>query len=245
MNPDLDNDDLERIIELTAEDVNSDLLPGWDQEIGYGRVNADSALERLRPPWHLYHFETGGSVYGTEDLIMTFLNHPELDDAHYIATKYDIRATVALPAGFSRTPDFWARRVVSRGYSDANPNIGGLPWAHMFGFDGANVTLQTFVYYLRTFPNGLPLGWYPTDPANALMAYTVNGLLEGTAVDSPKEPNRGRISLRCHPNPTTAGTTVHFYLPETAQARVVVYDIAGRLVHTLWNGVAESGANTV
>jgi subtilisin family serine protease len=37
-------DDLWNILRYTADDVNADELPGFDEEIGYGRINMDTAV---------------------------------------------------------------------------------------------------------------------------------------------------------------------------------------------------------
>jgi len=46
----LTNDDVQHLMEQTAEDVNSDQFPGRDDRIGHGRVNARKALAALQPP---------------------------------------------------------------------------------------------------------------------------------------------------------------------------------------------------
>jgi subtilisin family serine protease len=46
-NPELSNDEIEQIIEDSAEDRGSD---GWDEKFGWGRINAHTALQRTTPP---------------------------------------------------------------------------------------------------------------------------------------------------------------------------------------------------
>lgn len=47
------------------------------------------------------------------------------------------------------------------------------------------------------------------------------------------------------PNPFNPMTTLRFQLPTEQDARLVVYDVQGRLVRTLWDGVRPAGINEV
>jgi hypothetical protein len=59
-------------------------------------------------------------------------------------------------------------------------------------------------------------------------------------------PVQGTISLRAnHPNPFNAGTTIHYSLSQAMPARLVVYDVAGRVVRTLADGVQAAGDRRV
>jgi len=48
-----------------------------------------------------------------------------------------------------------------------------------------------------------------------------------------------------YPNPFREGTSIHYALPRTMHARLVVYDVAGRAVRTLVNGIQERGVRQV
>jgi serine protease len=52
-------------------------------------------------------------------------------------------------------------------------------------------------------------------------------------------------ALSVAPNPFRTGTEVRFTLPQSAQARLVVYDLGGRRVRTLLDGAAVSGEGSV
>jgi hypothetical protein len=54
------------------------------------------------------------------------------------------------------------------------------------------------------------------------------------------------IALRGnHPNPFRDGTTIHYAVPRAMPTRLVVYDVAGRAVRTLVNGIQEAGDRQV
>lgn len=50
----LSNDDIRRIIEISADDIPGS-EPGYDIYTGYGKVNARKALEMLNAPWQMIH----------------------------------------------------------------------------------------------------------------------------------------------------------------------------------------------
>lgn len=59
-------------------------------------------------------------------------------------------------------------------------------------------------------------------------------------------PDLGKFSLRpCYPNPFNPRTTISFVIPASGKATLVVYDVAGRQVRTLINGVVEAGIRNI
>jgi photosystem II stability/assembly factor-like uncharacterized protein len=65
-----------------------------------------------------------------------------------------------------------------------------------------------------------------------------------TPDDTAALPNG--VALRPnHPNPFRDGTTIYFALPRAMPARLLVYDVAGRAVRTLLNGIQEAGEHRV
>lgn len=70
-----------------------------------------------------------------------------------------------------------------------------------------------------------------------------DGSLVPTAIPpSPPSPSVPAVLDAPRPNPTRGGSAVTLRLSRPANARVVVYDVSGRLVATLWNGPAPAGA---
>lgn len=82
-------------------------------------------------------------------------------------------------------------------------------------------------------------------------------ITKGSQTDAPqvvKSPDAGLSLATAAPNPFSSQTTFNFFLPSPGQIRLVVYDVAGRLVATLaderkdqgqhhveWNGKDSSG----
>jgi len=66
-----------------------------------------------------------------------------------------------------------------------------------------------------------------------------------TSANDPK-PLPNTISLsQNYPNPFNAQTTIEYYLPQTGPVTIDIFDIMGRKVETLYNGVKQAGRHAV
>ncbi|MFU8845020.1 MAG: S8 family serine peptidase, partial [Bacteroidales bacterium] len=179
------NDDIRRIIELSADEVDGMQGQNWTVEYGHGRVNAHQALLRLQSPYVLEHnTASGGSVFSSTDpFTKVFFGVPGLADGSYIVKRYDVRKDV----NFSWLDEahVWGRGVAATGFSAANPNFG-LGFTDAVSVNNSSATLRTFVYEVWTI-SGVKVGWVPTKPQNVEYAYTVHGI-PGTAPPPPPPP---------------------------------------------------------
>jgi hypothetical protein len=174
----LTNNDVLHLLELSAADVNSATYPGWDQYLGYGRINIAQALEYLNDPYNFVHGNaTGGSSQLTRNNHKhTFFNNAGLASGWYVARQYKVTKTVNFNPSYPETPFVWIRERTSQGWSGANPNIE-LPWIQIININTSSVTFETFVYYILSNSLGQPINqWYPTSPSSARFDYTVIGL---------------------------------------------------------------------
>ena len=124
-NSNLYNDDIENLIKLSAEKVGNNPYnsEGWNDEMGYGRVNAHEALLRLQSPYVLdHHTATGGNVYNITQETKVFFDTPGLATGTYVVKRNEVRKTV----NFSYMDEayVWCRGVATDGFSIANPNFG-------------------------------------------------------------------------------------------------------------------------
>jgi hypothetical protein len=122
---DLQPDDLDKLVQMSADDINAASLPGWDRELGYGRVNADRALSFLREPYAMIHteFGTGGTIYSsTPDFYpVRFLGIGGFSDGDYYVKRQEVRKDVSWTTEYCDTPEVWG---VAGGYPLVEP--GGM-----------------------------------------------------------------------------------------------------------------------
>ncbi|MFO7896105.1 MAG: T9SS type A sorting domain-containing protein [Candidatus Cloacimonadales bacterium] len=69
--------------------------------------------------------------------------------------------------------------------------------------------------------------------------YNVSLRKDGSSEMGPKP----KLSMSAYPNPFNPTTNISFYVSETEEARVEIFNIKGQKVKTLFNGVAHSGKN--
>ena len=171
------NDDIEQIIRISADDVNSPTNPGWDEYLGTGRINARKALELLRHPYYLTQLTSSGAYRAgnTGVYSIAFFDVPELAPGVYFVKRYEVRKDVTLPRKFWGTNYVWGRGVATNGYSPESPNFGmGFSDAVPGSITSTTATLFSYVYEVWTL-DGDYVGWVPCAPEDVSFAYSALG----------------------------------------------------------------------
>jgi hypothetical protein len=238
--PDLTGEDLAQVLKRTAED-NPDHGAGWDDRTGWGLVKAKAALDFVSPPRVIERgVATNLTPFATQDVVLEVSDVPGLSDGYYLATRYDMRATVSFTSGFVSPPDAWARCVGSVGWSPDSPHHHR-EWPEGNGgvvsVGQSECQVRTFVFYLRDWFNGdpLPQPWWPCQPAAAQVAWTAIGPTTATPdptqsfyvpqtgpVGSPSEGMSAVAQFRACPN-NDGGSS----LPGNARIKIVLKDASG------------------
>lgn len=174
-NSNLSNDDIEHIIQLCADDVNSATYPGWDQYLGYGRINVKKALDFLRPPYTMTRTtSTGGTIAQTQSHQGQFYGMPGAPDGYYIGNRHEVRKHVSFSS--TNIPYVWGRGVPTVGYAPTEPSYSNYTMGYCEVVPGTltttGVDLRTWVYEV-SLSNGSYYNWYPARPENVVFAYTV------------------------------------------------------------------------
>lgn len=185
-NANLANDDIENIIELSADDVNAPIFPGFDIEIGHGRVNAGQALTLLQHNTLNYFTASGGTDVGATGFYQCAIySTPGLAAGNYLVKRHEVIREVSFPYSFCAIAGAWGRGVHSTGY-----RLGDVLYGEGFvevvpgTVTNTSATLRTYVYEVFNY-YGQSYGYYPTTPANVTFAYTVLGQANDQTISGP------------------------------------------------------------
>lgn len=186
-NTNLANDDIEQIIRLTTDDANVFNFPGFDNQLGTGRINAQRALQSLQAPNQLFQWSTtGGTVFasGTQQT-RNFLGFPGLSDGRYTVIRREVRTNVTFPTPMCTMIGAWGRGVGTTGYrEDGNTCYGeGVCEIVPGTLTNNGATLRTWIYDVWNFVSGQYLGTYPRTAANVVFQYTVLGVPRPTIIN--------------------------------------------------------------
>jgi subtilisin family serine protease len=171
---DLFNDDIEQIIKISADDVNYLTKPGWDDELGAGRINARKALEYLQFPYSLVQLNIPqGYDHDTVTVyFMRFYDTPGLPQGVQFPhmERHEIRQHVDFIHPFVSPPYGWGRGAATqKGYSAERLNFG-------MGFcDVVPGSMTTTDCNLYTYTYKNYSDWYPGQPWETNFFYTLLG----------------------------------------------------------------------
>jgi hypothetical protein len=245
VNPTLYNDDIEQLIRLSADDVNYSTLPGEDEKLGTGRINASRALQLLQLPNRLYH-ETvvGGDTVAMNPrpwYPMWFYVPPDSSPgSRFWVRRYEVRRAVTFARAFGPAPFVWARGAENAtvGYSDESPNWN-MGWCEAVptSITASGCSLRTFVYEVRSYTTPpVPIGWWPTRYDSVRFGFTILGELAPTDTgDNPEDP-AAVLPAMAVANPIRHGETISLWIPQAGSVRVRLFDVAGRRVASLQDG---------
>ncbi len=173
-NTNLANDDIDNILKLSADDIGA---VGFDTVYGFGRVNAERALNLLCTPNSVFQWSaTSGTIESsTGQYKMQFIGAQGLSPATYVVRRHEVRKTINYPNQFYHIDGVWGRGVSTNGWTLGSPNFGeGFCEVVPGTQTNTSVTLRTYVYEVWNML-GSYLGYYPASPSNVTFAYTVLG----------------------------------------------------------------------
>jgi Subtilase family/Secretion system C-terminal sorting domain/Beta-propeller repeat len=262
---DLSRDDVEQIIQLTADDVI--ILPamvGPDYHTGYGRVNACRALNALETNT-IEHFDTDSSATtffsdSIETILFELTDDYENDEGGvfapgtYEAIVYKITANVKHDLSPGDTIIGWKRvsssnlfgRYEGPGGSSGN-SLDPVEDLELISYNQDSAVLDAYVYHLSD-PGSNPLGWipFPVDSidSKAKLAYT---LLTGpgvggagdecyTLTQASERPLKEK-TFAVFPNPARNEVNIVVQLQGgVTNLAIDLFDANGRHVKTIYKG---------
>lgn len=249
---DLYNTDIDAILKYSAEDVTTlPAGPGFDNYTGYGRVRADVAIQSISPP-HLYHRMTavGGAVVHEHHTIGNWkliLQTGDFDAGWYAnVERYECDRTITFDYTYVAPPKVWGRpsdpsiNNAHLGYYPQTPSYG-LPWCMPFSITTTGCILRTYVYYLPSIDK-----YVPCAPAELEYAFTVLGDPVGTTgADQGNEEEDNATGYDMQVLCNGSGADVKLVLDKSSHVRLDLYDVRGRYLKTMLDGVVTRGVHTV
>ncbi|HLL41528.1 MAG TPA: T9SS type A sorting domain-containing protein, partial [Segetibacter sp.] len=142
----------------------------WNDQMGYGRINAYRAVQFAFSLQTNIFINTGGSDQGaTNDFrwILSSGGCSSLAAATYIVKRHEIKTTVSYP--YTQAPILVGS---SNGFSAASPNNGNY-FMDVMSVSPTSTTVRTWVYEIVSTISGQQLSWVPTNPSNVKFNFTV------------------------------------------------------------------------
>lgn len=243
LNNALANEDVEEILQKTATDIiNSNTNPpypvGYDDNNGFGRINAGAALQMVNnPAWEVFHSGTPLSTQQTTSVMNNFIVLPAPID-NLAAGTYLVDQRVQVTDTYTdifpvniEIEDHWERQSSTIGYSAVNPVIDEMEANTSFSILAPNVitvTASTFAWHLTTNPAGQAIDvWIPDHPNNLRTAYSLH--LRNTTISSTDKVDDDSV-IAIFPNPARDYTTITHSIPSSQDATLIVYDITGKMI---------------
>jgi subtilisin family serine protease len=172
------NDDVRHILELTADDVTGPGI-GFDEETGFGRVNAFNALQLLDIPNTVQH---GISYGGTSTKINTLSPWVYIGSrwglaagTYFQVDQYEVTKRISFETPFCDPPEVWIREKESVSMHFGNPN-NGYPYAEITNVDAQGFNVKYAAYFVKYNALAQSINkWIPSHPNNTAIAYTAVG----------------------------------------------------------------------
>lgn len=244
---DLTDLDIEEILERTADDRGSS---GFDESYGWGRISARQALDYLQQRVVAHQTIGPSGVYEVGHTgwynIVWFYPPNGYPSGTYNVRRYELQADPTYSQSYQGTPDVWVRLGGTAGMSAANPHYYDFRWGSVVSANQTGCTLKTFVYEVRAYPQGTPLGWWPAAPNEVTFAFTAAGVSASSAAPEQHALDH-QLAIRLDPNFSRPENLrgVMLDLPRAGMANVAVYDAVGRRLVTLHSGALEAGERWV
>ncbi len=174
-----------------------------------------------------------------------------LDDAYMISDEHPDETTLE-PGGYML---FWFDEDIDDGIFHVNTKLGGDADA-VYLISAENEVIDSFVYEYDADTgldvDDVSIGRSPDGTDNWIfygvgydLACTPGAENEVVANNPNTVPEIEAVTLNNYPNPFNPETTVCFTVPQQTNAELVVFNIRGQKVKTLFHGNAEQGENNV
>lgn len=238
-------------VEEFLQSFRTDVLPaGYDQATGHGRINADYALEKLSLPQYFVKHSGGQAAplqtvaAGLQVVVANNING--VAAGNYNADRYQLTYTfVDVFAPTQTVLSHWPRYSSSIGVSDASPITGDtwFTYTPTLNQNVASVTTTTFCWHINTNLGGQTINkWIPATPSQLKTAYSL--YVKDNSVTGIEE-NELENGLSIYPNPSNSQITIDYYLSESTDSQIEIFDATGKLIAEHDLGIQVNGSHSV
>ncbi|PCH92855.1 MAG: hypothetical protein COB85_07735 [Bacteroidetes bacterium] len=255
---DLAPEDCEQMIQKFATDITSPANAGigYDDETGYGRINAGATLQNLELPNHQvihYSFSLAASnailmtpnLFDFEGVVIND-NYGGISNGNKLVKRYELTVTNnhTIPVDY-QVVDGWKRDAQSnlpgliskQGTLNSNVNrIPNEPDVILSSFNNTSATLTGYIYEIvkvDSVNNVITLGWYPfdlTDTAEFTYSlYVLHNSLIG--IEEIERPD-----FNMFPNPANETITLSLSGSIDGNYSILMTDITGKTIRIIDEG---------
>jgi hypothetical protein len=224
-------EDIETILQYYKTDVDP---PGYDLQTGYGRINADWALERLMlPQFFIKHSGGQASPLQTvsSGMSVTVANPiNNVAQGYYVADRYQVTFTfIDIFSPTQTVIDHWPRYSSSVGVTAAVPITGktGFSYSATINQNVASISATTFCWYILHAVGGQTAinTWIPAHPSQLKTAYSL--YVQDNSVTSITE-NNIEMGISVYPNPSDNQIKIDFDLLVATDVNIEIIDVSGK-----------------
>ena len=235
----LSPEDVEHFLQSFATDVDP---PEYDEETGFGRVNAEASLRRLSMPEYYVKHLGDSPVSSTETLLpipnqsiyisnnlMWAYNTNGIPPATYPADRYEVNQTFTYNLSPTESVlDHWARNSSTEGVKWDGSVVNGATWMNYnlnLNQNMVTVTAKTFCWKVELDNNQFQ--WIPAPPSELKTAVSL--YIKDSQFSSIDE-NDIVNELSIYPNPSNNHITINYVLSKSIISKFEIVDVLGNVV---------------
>lgn len=258
VNEELIGDDFGNIMIATADDVDVEGF-GWDVYTGQGLIRADKAMKFIAPlrlypppeygygPRRVEHLQMANlEVYEVlQNQTHTFIDVPDIPSGTYHnVTRYELRGDAVYSTPFQQGfLASWWRTSGTIGwppYPTTVYEVAPLAWAEVIDNIHSYHEYRTYVFYVPNY------GYFPpvAGPEGARIAVTYVGNVSEVGIQEEPFPG-GHVTASVFPNPALGHAQFVITGPGNTTATLRIYNLSGRLVATVADGMVVSRRSEV